>query len=424
MLEGMEGVSSYAADVDRAFLIVNVITLFLFVVTIGSMLYFVYRYRASKNPAENAKNIEHYTPIEIIWTVVPTILLGIVFYFGLDSLRAQRTMPNDADSIVVKVIGQRWSWNFEYENGKKSSFLMIPANKNIKLKMTAPVNDVLHSFYVPAFRAKEDVIPGQITQLWFNINKKGKYDIQCAEYCGMRHSYMRSHVEVVDENKYNKWLNPKVEKDENSKSKGEELFSQHGCVDCHSMDGSILVGPSLKDIYNKKETVTTDSKKREIIVDDEYLKNSILHANKDIVEGFTPNIMPPFEGVLSDDEVKELIKYIKGIEENSNKTKKEKETKLSGKELINNNGCTGCHSTDGSKLVGPSFKGINGRVEKITINNSLKEIIVDDEYLKSSILKPNEAIVEGYYAGVMPSFENVLSDKEIEAIIDYIKTIK
>lgn len=423
MLEGMEGVSSYAADVDRAFLVVNVITLFLFVVTIGSMLYFVYRYRASKNPPENAKNIEHYTPIEIIWTVVPTILLGIVFYFGLDSLRAQRTMPNDADSIVVKVIGQRWSWNFEYENGKKSSFLMIPANKNIKLKMTAPVNDVLHSFYVPAFRAKEDVVPGQITQLWFNINKKGKYDIQCAEYCGMRHSYMRSHVEVVDENKYNEWLNPKVEKEENSKSKGEELFSQHGCVGCHSMDGSILVGPSLKDIYNKKEIVTTNSKKREIIVNDEYLKNSILNPNKDIVEGFSPHIMPEFKGVLSDEEVKELIKYIKGIEENSDKTKKE-EAKISGKELINNNGCTGCHSLDGSKIVGPSFKGINGRVEKVTINNSLKEIIVDDEYLKSSILKPNEAIVEGYYAGVMPSFENVLSDKEIEAIIDYIKTIK
>ncbi|WP_419765124.1 MAG: cytochrome c oxidase subunit II [Arcobacter sp.] len=422
MLEGMEGVSSYAADVDRAFLIVNVITLFLFVVTIGSMLYFVYRYKASKNPPENAKNIEHYTPIEIIWTVVPTILLGIVFYFGLDSLRAQRTMPNDNDSIVVKVIGQRWSWNFEYENGKKSSFLMIPANKNIKLKMTAPVNDVLHSFYVPAFRAKEDVVPGQITQLWFNINKKGKYDIQCAEYCGMRHSYMLSHVEVVDEDKYNEWLNPKVEKEENSKSKGEELFSQHACVGCHSMDGSILVGPSLKDIYNKKEIVVTDSKKREIIVDDEYLKNSILDANKDIVEGFTPNLMPNFEGVLSEDDVKELIKYIKGTDDNSDKTKEEQ--KISGKELVQNNGCIGCHSLDGSKLVGPSFKGIYGRVQKITINNSLKEIIVDDEYLKSSILKPNEAIVEGYYAGVMPSFENVLSDKEIEAIIKYLKTIK
>lgn len=424
MLEGMEGVSTYAVDVDRAFLIVNLITLFLFTVTIGSMLYFVYKYRASKNPPENAKNIEHYTPIEIIWTVVPTILLGIVFYYGLDSLRAQRTMPKDNDSIIVKVIGQRWSWNFEYENGKKSPFLMIPVNKNIKLKMTAPVNDVLHSFYVPAFRAKEDVVPGQITQLWFNINKKGKYDIECAEYCGMRHSYMHSYVEVVDEDKYEDWLNPKVVKQEDMKPKGEDLFSQYSCVGCHSMDGTVLVGPSLKDIYNKKVTVTTDSTKREIIRDDNYLKTAILNANKDIVEGFFADMMPVFKDVISDEDVNELIKYIKGTAENNNQAPKKEENKISGKELVQNNGCIGCHSTDGSKVVGPSFKGIYGRIEKVTIKNSLKEIIVDDEYIKNSIFKPNDAIVEGYYAGVMPSFENILSDEEIKAIIDYLKTIK
>lgn len=423
MLEGMEGVSTYAADVDRAFLVVNLITLFLFLVTIGSMLYFVYKYRASKNPPENAKNIEHYTPIEIVWTVVPTILLGIVFYFGLDSLRAQRTMPKDSDSIVVKVTGQRWSWNFEYENGKKSPFLMIPVNKNIKLKMTAPVNDVLHSFYVPAFRAKEDVLPGQITQLWFNINKKGKYDIECAEYCGMRHSYMRSHVEVVDENKYESWLNPKVIKDENSKSRGEELFSQYGCIGCHSMDGTVLVGPSLKDIYNKKVSVSSNSVKKELIRDEDYFKTAILNANKDIVEGFYPDMMPAFKDVINDEDVNELIKYIKGTTEN-NKTTKKEEDKISGKELIQNNGCIGCHSIDGTKIVGPSFKGIYGKIEKITIKNNLKEIIIDDEYIKNSILKPNDAIVEGYYAGVMPSFENILSDEEIKAIIDYLKTIK
>lgn len=424
MLEGMEGVSTYAKDVDRAFLIVNGITLFLFAVTIGSMLYFVYKYRASKNPPENAKNIEHYTPIEIVWTVVPTILLGIVFYFGLDSLRAQRTMPKDSDSIVIKVLGQRWSWNFEYENGKKSPFLMIPVNKNIKLKMTAPINDVLHSFYVPAFRAKEDVIPGQITQLWFNINKEGIYDIQCAEYCGTRHSYMRSHVEVVDIKKYNDWLNPKVV-EQNITEKGLDLFNQYGCVSCHAVDGTVIVGPSLKDIYNKKVTVTTNSKKRETIRDNEYFRDAILDSNKDIVDGFMSGMMPQFKGVINDEESSAIIEYIKSQtkEYKENKKAQEKIIEPNGLNLLQNNGCIGCHSIDGTKIVGPTFKGIYNRKEKVMVDGKIKEIIIDGVYIKTSILKPNDAIVEGY-PKIMPSFENILKDEEIDSIIEYLKTLK
>lgn len=313
MLEGMQGVSTYASDVDRAFFVVNSITLFLFAVTIGSMLFFVYKYSAKRNPPQNAQNIEHYTPIEIAWTVIPTILLGIIFYYGLDSLRMQRTMPNDDNAIQINVIAKRWSWSFEYENGKKSSELVVPINKNVKLSMTAPLNDVLHSFYVPAFRTKEDIIPGQITYLWFNATTKGKFDIQCAEYCGTRHSYMLSFVKVVDEEEYNNWLNPKVTQTKDSTPNGLDLITQNGCLGCHSLDGSKIVGPTFKNIYNRKVKINVDGNLKDMISNDQYLKNAILKPDLEVVDGYYPGVMPPFEFVLKEKEVEAIIQYLKTV---------------------------------------------------------------------------------------------------------------
>ncbi len=412
MLEGMEGVSTFAADVDRAFMVVNVISVFLFAVVVGSMFYFVYKYNTKKHPPEKAENIEHYTPIEIAWTVIPTILLGIIFYYGLDSLRMQRTMPKGDDTLHVKVKAQKWSWSFEYENGKKSPELVVPINRDVKLTMTAPVNDVLHSFYVPAFRTKEDIVPGLTTYLWFNATKKGKFDIQCAEYCGTRHSYMLSFVNVVDNQEYEEWLNPKVVE---VVPKGKTLLEQHGCLGCHAMDSTVLVGPGFKDIYNSKVMLTS---KQEVLRDDQYLADAILDPDKEIVEGYFPGVMPAFKGVLSSDDVNEIIKYLKGDVE------KPQKPKLDGKEIVQNNGCIGCHSIDGTQVVGPSFKGIYNRKVKITINGKTKEVISDDEYLKTAIIKPNEEIVEGFYPGVMPEYESVFKDDEIKAVIEYLKTVK
>lgn len=419
MLKGIEGISTYAKDVDEAAWVVFIIVLFLFVITIGSMLYFLYKYRASKNPPEKAKNIKHYTPIEVTWTVIPSILMGIVFYYGLQSLRVQRTMPKDADAIIIKVLAQRWSWNFEYSNGKKSPELYIPVNKNIKLQMTAPINDVLHSFYVPAFRAKEDIIPGQITKVWFNATTKGEYDIQCAEYCGTRHSFMRSKVIVVDEEEYNEWLNPTT-KAISTQPKGLEYIEQYGCTACHTLDGTVLVAPTFKDLYNRQETVITNDQKRTITVDEDYLKNSILHPNKDVVEGFMPNIMPPFDGVIKEEELKEIITYLKG--ENKEETIQPKK-EINGLEVMQNSGCLGCHSIDGSAIIGPTLKGVYQRQNKIKRDKQVIEITNDETYIKNSILNPKSDVVEGY-PNIMPSFENILKEDEVDAIVQYLKTLK
>lgn len=421
MLEGIQGVSTFAKEIDNTFIIVTGITLFLFIVTIGSMLYFVYKYRASKNPKENTENIKHYTPIEIAWTVIPTILMMIIFYYGLESLRVQRTMPSDDNSMTVKVLAQRWFWTFEYENGKKSNELNIPVNTNIKLKMTAPKNDVLHSFFVPAFRVKEDVVPGQITQLWFNIDKTGHYDIQCAEYCGTRHSFMRSKVNVLEQSEFDNFITPiKILKQKTA----VELFNELGCVGCHSTDGSILVGPSFKDNFNQETTVLTNGIKRVIKKDELYLKNSILNPNDDVVDGFPSDMMPNFKDVISNKDLETIINYFKGTEN----IKKINEplnnvVKINGEELIQNNGCTGCHSLDGSAIVGPSFKDVYNRKNKITRDGKVIEIINDENYLKNSIINPKVDVVDAY-PDIMPEFKDILNEDEINAIVEHLKTIK
>lgn len=415
MLEGIEGVSSFANEIDNTFIIVTVITLLLFVVTIGSMLYFVYKYSSSKVKKEDAKNIKHYTPIEIAWTVIPTILMMIVFYFGLESLRVQRTMPSDDMSQVVKVTGQRWFWTFEYENGKKTNELTVPKDTAIKLVMTAPTEDVLHSFYVPAFRIKEDVLPGTTTYLWFNAEKIGRYDIQCAEYCGTRHSYMRSFVNVVSKEDYKNFLFPKKEE---PKKTAIDLFNDYGCVGCHSLEDMVLVGPSFKDIYNKEVSITTKGVKKVIKRDENYLRNSILNPQDDVVEGYVPHLMPSFKNVINEEELNTIIKYFKGEKE---EVKKEKT--IDGLSLIQNNGCIGCHSLDGSKIVGPTFKDIYNRKVVVTKGDEKIELTSNEEYLKNSILNPKVEVVENY-PNIMPSFKGLLKDEEVDAIIEYLKTIK
>ncbi len=415
MLEGIKGVSTYAQDVDQAFIVVTLITLFLFVVTIGAMLYFVFKYQESKHKREDTKNIKHHTPLEIAWTIIPTILMGIIFYYGLDSLRVQRTMPKDDMAVNIKVTAQRWFWTFEYENGKKSNKLIVPINKDIKLRMTAPENDVLHSFFVPAFRAKEDIVPGLITKLWFNATTLGTYDILCAEYCGTRHSYMTSSVKVLSQEDYISWLEPKAKKDTSSKTSAIEIMQNLGCTGCHSLDSTVLVGPGFKDLYNKEVKITVNGISKTVKRDELYLKNAILYPNKEIVETYSANLMPGFKDVISNDDLQIVLDYFTG-------KKTIQKSKINAEDLLNNNGCIGCHSIDGSKIVGPSFKNLFNRETKIKKDGNIIKIIADEKYIINAILNPADEIVEGYI-NMMPAFKDVLNKEEVDAIIEYIKTL-
>jgi cytochrome c oxidase subunit 2 len=230
-----------------------------------------------------------------------------MFYYGWAGYAPMRKVPDNA--IPIKAIGQMWVWNFEYENGKRSSELVVPVNQPVKLDLIS--RDVLHSLYIPAFRIKEDVVPGKDNYMWFQANELGEYDLFCAEYCGERHSYMISMVKVVTEEEYEEWLvTSDVPADE---PPGLTILKQNACLTCHSQDGSKIVGPTFKGIYGKQEVVITDGQERTITVDDEYLKRSIYEPNADLVKGYNQGLMISYKEVLSEEDVQKVIDYIKSL---------------------------------------------------------------------------------------------------------------
>lgn len=280
---------------------------------------------------------------------------------------------------------KKWSWNYTYPANAagyvhKTSELYVPKDQNVILNMSAPINDVIHSFYVPAFRMKEDVVPGRVTKQWFKSEVIGSYDVECAEYCGTRHSYMLSKINVIERAEYDAWFNSEKRApgaEDKKMSKGEEVYEANGCSGCHSItDDSVLVGPSLMGIGDK--------------YDAQYIKDALSNPDKNVPEGFSAGVMPTFS--LSTEDMSELLKFF-------NNTDK-------GQELFESNGCNGCHSIeDDSVLVGPSLKGISATR--------------DATYLIDAIATPDKDVPEGFSAGVMPPF--TLSDSDMKELVKYLK---
>lgn len=197
------GPSNFVESVDTAFWVVMVISVAFLVLITFMMVYFVIKYNKKKNP--KATNIHGNVPLEITWTVVPTILVLIMFWFGWVSYKQMSDVPED--SIVIDVTAQMWQWTFKYQNGVQSDTLYIPLKKNIRLNLHSL--DVNHSFFIPAFRVKKDVIPNRNNFVWFNASEAGSYTIMCAEYCGLNHSDMYSEAVVIPEQNFNFWLENK-----------------------------------------------------------------------------------------------------------------------------------------------------------------------------------------------------------------------
>ncbi|MGE5363699.1 MAG: cytochrome c oxidase subunit II [Bacteroidota bacterium] len=195
--------SGYAQTVDTAFIFIVVISVLILLGVTAAMIYFVIKYSRSRHP--KAEQIHGNVWLEITWVVVPTLLVLAMFYAGFSSFTVLRRIPKNA--LVIKVTGQMWKWSFQYPNGKRYDTLYVPVAKTVKLEMKSL--DVNHSFYIPAFRIKEDVINGKETYLVFTPDKKGSFDIACAEYCGLNHSYMYNKVHVISMADYQKWVSVK-----------------------------------------------------------------------------------------------------------------------------------------------------------------------------------------------------------------------
>jgi cytochrome c oxidase subunit 2 len=425
-----EQASDFAHKVDYAHDVVTIISVICTVAIVGVMLYFAIIYRQRNGVDHDTPAIEGNSTLEVIWTVFPTIVCVWVAWLGYDAFVDIRTVP--ANAMEINVTGKKWAWNFQYKNGKKTTGeLVVPVDEPVKLIMRS--EDVLHSFFVPVMRTKMDVIPGRYTYEWFRPIKTGDFQVFCTEYCGNEHSGMRARLKVLPKAEFERWLaDDSAERKLASmkpSDRGRELYAKQ-CVTCHSLDGSRKVGPSWLNIYNREGKLESgDSYK----ADENYIRESIINPRAKIVAGYG-EVMPAYPD-LSGDDITGLIEFMKTVD---GKTKIDVAPALPkkpaaaskaatpaerGKALVydKDNACASCHSIDGSRIVGPSFKGLWGRKEKLADGS---EVQVDEDYIKESIWKPAAKIVAGYPPAMPAAYEKTLNEENLKDIIEYLKTLQ
>ena len=306
---------SIAERVDSVFLYMFVLSVAFLIFITALMIYFTVRYSRKRNP--NPEDIEGNTPLEVTWTVVPLLLFLTMFYYGWTNFEYMRNPPRDA--MVIEVTARQWAWSFKYPDGRRTEELYVALNRPVKVELHS--QDVLHGFYIAAFRVKADVVPGKTNFLWFVPTLLGTFDIQCTVMCGLDHSYMISKVHVLSEDDFKAWYftdedAPKPVKAEASAvpagpgGPGLALLQQKNCIVCHSVDGSERVGASFKGLFGKMETVVAEGAEAEVFVDEAYLASAIREPRTHTVEGYPPN-MPPI--TLTDDEIDQVIAYVKEL---------------------------------------------------------------------------------------------------------------
>ena len=309
--------SNVAGRVDAVFLVILAMSVLVLVLITFLMVFFVVKYNRKRHP--EGEDIEGNTWLEVVWTITPLVLFLGMFFYGWTNFNYMRSVPRDA--MVITVTARQWAWSFTYPNGKRTSELYLALNKPAKMELRSL--DVIHGFYVPAFRIKEDVVPGKENFTWFTPTQLGTYDIECTVICGVNHANMLSKVVVVPVADFEAWYFG----DENTALPGRiaaaapaapipdtpavAILKTKSCLTCHSLDGSVMVGPTFKGIYGLRETVAdAGGKAREVVVDDAHLAKSIQDPMADIVKGYPP-AMPP--APLTEEELKQVIELLKGL---------------------------------------------------------------------------------------------------------------
>ncbi|HBL16267.1 MAG: cytochrome c oxidase subunit II [Elusimicrobia bacterium GWA2_69_24] len=303
--------SSFSGSVDRVFLASLALCTAVLLLVTFFIVYFSIRYSRKRNP--EPVDIHDNTPLEIVWTVVPLALFLIMFYYGWTDFRTMRNPPPDA--MVVSVTARQWAWSFQYPNGKRTDELYIPLARPVKL-ITQSL-DVIHGFYVPAFRVKVDVVPGKSNFVWFTPWLLGDFDIQCTVICGVDHSAMLSKARVMPEADFKKWYFSDAAAPELAapapapgEAPVEALLRAKACLACHSLDGAAMVGPTFKGLYGSRHAVHFKDGTREVTVDEEFLRRVIRDPSSAVAAGYPP-VMPP--AALSERELAEIVAYIKSL---------------------------------------------------------------------------------------------------------------
>ncbi|MCC7032985.1 MAG: cytochrome c oxidase subunit II [Acidobacteria bacterium] len=298
-----EQASTFARDIDALyFFIVATSAFFALAVTVAVIVFgIVYRRR---HEGEVGARIEGNLPLELLWSVIPTMIAMVMFGWGASSYFHMRTPP--AEALQIYAVGKQWMWKFQHLEGQREiNELHVPVNRPVKVTITS--EDVLHSLYFPSFRTKMDAIPGRYTQLWFEATKVGEYHIFCTEYCGTNHSGMIGKVVVMEPDDYQAWLaGGGVEG--TLAERGQRLFQDLACGTCH-LDTGKGRGPSLNDIVGKTVTLADGAT---AVVDEGYLRESIVNSQVKIVQGYQP-LMPAFQGLVSEDNLVALVEYVKSL---------------------------------------------------------------------------------------------------------------
>lgn len=301
------GASNMVEGVDRAFAVIFGIA-FIFIIGITAfMIYTVIKYRQSKG--HKAKQFSGSMKLEILWTVIPLGLVMLMFYYGWIGFAPMRKVPPDAMKIVA--IGRMWEWEFDYGDGRISRELVIPVNKPVRLDLKS--EDVNHSLFIPAFRVKEDVVPGYNNFLWFTPYYVGEYDILCTEYCGLLHSSMTSKTRVMSQEDFDIWLDQLAVASAIPIPEGLTLLRNTGCLACHSVDGSRLVGPSFKGYWGSERVITEEGIEKSVTADEAYTLKSIYDPNSQVVKGFSPGLMQSYTDVVSEEDALKMIEYLKEL---------------------------------------------------------------------------------------------------------------
>ncbi len=386
--------------VDPVFLFIFWICLVLLIGITATMVFFVIRYHRSRAPQPTSQ-ADGNLWLEIIWTALPAVLVLAMFYYGWSGYLSLRDVPKDA--MPVTATARMWSWSFTYANGKTSPKLYVPVGKPIRVELVS--QDVLHGFYIPAFRVKRDVVPGMKNYAWFVATRAGSYDLFCSQYCGVGHSKMITTVEAIPPAEFSVWLDQG-----GSGAGGKKLLEKYGCLGCHSLDGTTKVGPSLKGVWGRKEIVVTNGAERSITEGEPYLRQSILDPKADVVKGFPP-IMPAFAGTITQEEIAVIIDFFRSDAASASKP--------DGEQLAKEKGCLACHSLDGTRGVGPTFKGLAGSRVTVLKDGVTRTVTADDAYLRESIRMPAAEVVEGFQP-IMPTFPE-LQDDQVAALVEFIK---
>jgi cytochrome c oxidase subunit II len=317
-----------AQDVNYLYAFMLISSLISFIILVGGMIYFVYKY---KRQGENDKTpyISHNHTLEFVWSFVPFVIFMACFAWGAYIYKEMRTY--DTNALEINVYGKKWVWEFEYRDGRRitnsvdeagkptPATMVVPLDTPVKLIMTSAKlspqdKAVLHSFFIPAFRVKQDVIPGRYSALTFTATKKGTFQVFCTEYCGTGHSVMLAQVKVVSKEDFDKWVLGDAAggevKEMSLVDKGRAAYGKWACIGCHSLDGKAGNGPTWKGLYGSKRAFNDGGTAE---ADENYIRESIWEPNKHVVKGFEPNKMPAFKGMVSEEEVSAIIEFIKSV---------------------------------------------------------------------------------------------------------------